>query len=195
METPNIIYISLDMEADGPVPGRNSMLSLGAVAYDADGTEIGWYGQNLSPLPGAEQNPATMLWWANYPQAWATITANPQEAGKVMQNFAFWLDALCRTHKAEAVMVAYPASYDYDFVLYYARRFLGSDPFGGRVVDMRSMAMGLLGGDYRTAAKARMPDAWFAGNTPHTHVSWEDARAQGELFVAMLKAARAKGAA
>ena len=30
------IYVSTDVEADGPIPGQNSMLSFGSAAYLAD---------------------------------------------------------------------------------------------------------------------------------------------------------------
>ena len=36
----NDIYVSVDIEADGPIPGDFSMLSLGAVAFNDDGEEI-----------------------------------------------------------------------------------------------------------------------------------------------------------
>ena len=32
------IYVSIDVEADGPIPGDHSMLSLGAAAFSADWT-------------------------------------------------------------------------------------------------------------------------------------------------------------
>jgi hypothetical protein len=32
------IYVSTDIEADGPIPGMNSMLSFGSAAYLADKT-------------------------------------------------------------------------------------------------------------------------------------------------------------
>lgn len=191
--TKPVIYISLDMEADGPIPGVNSMLSLGATAYDAQGAEVDAFSENLEALPGAVQNPATMKWWADYPDAWARTTASPANPSHVMQRFALWLHELERRYKAECVMVAYPASYDYGFVLYYARLFLGSDPFNSRVVDMRSFAMGLLGKDYALAAKAKMPGRWYLNVPPHTHVAVEDARSQGVLFINMLLESRQRG--
>jgi hypothetical protein len=36
MATPEI-YVSTDVEADGPIPGPHSMLSMGSAAYAADG--------------------------------------------------------------------------------------------------------------------------------------------------------------
>jgi hypothetical protein len=34
------IYISTDIEADGPIPGPNSMLSFGSAAFRADKTMV-----------------------------------------------------------------------------------------------------------------------------------------------------------
>ena len=41
------IYVSTDVEADGPIPGPNSMLSFGSAAYAADKTLIGTFSANL----------------------------------------------------------------------------------------------------------------------------------------------------
>ncbi|MBL7254890.1 hypothetical protein [Paractinoplanes lichenicola] len=32
------IYVSTDVETDGPIPGRHSLLSFGSAAFRADGT-------------------------------------------------------------------------------------------------------------------------------------------------------------
>src|SRR3989338_8523410 len=47
------IYISTDIEADGPIPGMNSMLGFGSAAYFADKTLIGTFIANLETLPAA----------------------------------------------------------------------------------------------------------------------------------------------
>ena len=49
------IYVSTDVEADGPIPGPNSMLSFGSAAYAPDKTLIGTFSANLLQLPGAER--------------------------------------------------------------------------------------------------------------------------------------------
>lgn len=46
------IYVSTDVEADGPIPGINSMLSFGSAAYLADKTLVGTFTVNLQTLPG-----------------------------------------------------------------------------------------------------------------------------------------------
>ena len=41
------IYVSTDIEADGPVPGINSMLSFASAAYRADKTLVATFSANL----------------------------------------------------------------------------------------------------------------------------------------------------
>jgi len=48
------LYVATDVEADGPIPGPNSMLSFGSAAYRADKTLVGTFTANLETLPGAE---------------------------------------------------------------------------------------------------------------------------------------------
>lgn len=64
----NSIYISVDIEADGPIPGEYSMLSIGACAFKPDGTEHGRFWTNIERLPNAKQHPDTMAWWKTQPE-------------------------------------------------------------------------------------------------------------------------------
>jgi len=65
------IYVSTDVEADGPIPGPNSMLSFGSAAYTGGKELIGTFSANLETLPGATADPKTAEWWAQQPEAWA----------------------------------------------------------------------------------------------------------------------------
>ena len=56
------IYVSTDVEADGPIPGPNSMLSFGSAAYTAGKKLPGTFSANLLTLPGATADPETMEW-------------------------------------------------------------------------------------------------------------------------------------
>ena len=47
------IYISTDVETDGPIPGPHSMLSFASAAYRADKTLLSTFSANLETLPGA----------------------------------------------------------------------------------------------------------------------------------------------
>jgi len=56
------IYVSTDIEADGPIPGPHSMLSFASAAYSADKQVVGTFTANLDTLPGAEPHPRTVEW-------------------------------------------------------------------------------------------------------------------------------------
>ena len=45
------IYVSTDVEADGPIPGPYSLLSFASAAYLADKTLVGTFEANLETLP------------------------------------------------------------------------------------------------------------------------------------------------
>ena len=72
------VYVVTDTEFDGPTPGRNSLLSVGAVAVAADGREVSAFEAVLAPFPGAEPDPGTLAWFAGEPEAWAAATRDPQ---------------------------------------------------------------------------------------------------------------------
>jgi hypothetical protein len=67
------IYVSTDVETDGPIPGPHSMLSFGSAAYTADKQLIRTFTANLHTLPDASGHPATMAWWLSQPDAWAAV--------------------------------------------------------------------------------------------------------------------------
>jgi hypothetical protein len=56
------IYVSTDVETDGPIPGPHSMLSVGSAAYTADKRLVATFEANLHTLPDARGAPETMAW-------------------------------------------------------------------------------------------------------------------------------------
>jgi hypothetical protein len=183
------IYVSIDIEADGPIPGQNSMLSLGAVAFKPDGTEIDSFEANLNLLSGATQDPDTMRWWGEPRQknAWEYCRTDPQRPNDVMQRFVAWVESLGKT----PVCVAYPAGYDFMWVYWYMQRFVGRSPFSFSCVDIKTVAMCLLKKKgYRQSSKRNWPGRWFRGTKKHSHKAVEDAREQGIQFCHMLRELR-----
>ena len=175
------IYVSTDVEADGPIPGPNSMLSFASAAYAADKKLLGTFGANLETLPGASPDPKTAAWWATQPEAWAACRRDPRSPAVAMREYADWLKAL----PGKPVFVGYPASFDFMFVNWYLMRFVGETPFGFSALDVKTYAMALLKADYHRTTKPRMPRRWF-GPQPHTHIALDDAIEQGTLFCNML---------
>jgi hypothetical protein len=177
------IYVSTDVEADGPIPGPHSMLSFASAAYRADKALVGTFEANLTLLPGAQGDPKTMEWWRRQPEAWAACRTNLREPETVMPEYVRWLKSL----PGKPVFVAYPAGYDFMFIYWYLIRFAEESPFSHSALDIKTYAMALLGTEYRESVKRNMPAKWF-DDLPHTHVALDDAKGQGALFCNMLAA-------
>jgi len=175
------IYVSTDVEADGPIPGIYSMLSFASAAYLPDKTLVSTFSANLETLPDAITHPATMEWWKSQPDAWAVCRENLQRPEAAMRKYLEWVKQL----PGKPVFVAYPAAYDFMFVYWYLIRFTGESPFSHSALDIKTYAMALLKKPYRQSIKKNMPRRWF-DNLPHTHQSLDDAIGQGALFCNML---------
>lgn len=180
------LYISIDIEADGPIPGDFSMISLGAAAFLLPSREpVSTFEVNLQRLPGAGQSPQTMGWWANFPEAWEHATKNPKSPDMAILDLVSWIYETRLKHDADPVMVVYP-SWDYMWVQWYISKFSPEDrsPFGLGSLDVKTLAMVALKLDrFKEAAKRRFPKRWDEGQPPHTHKAIEDAIGQGVLFV------------
>jgi hypothetical protein len=177
------LYVSTDIEADGPIPGPHSMLSIGSVAYDATGRELGSFSANLQTLPGASADPATMAWWKGFPEAWAACRADPEDPASAMARYAAWLVAL----PGKPVFVGHPAAWDFSFVHWYLVRFTGKNPFGHAALDLKTLMLVLLGGRFRDATKRHLPRRFFAPDHAHSHVALDDAREQGHMAMRLLE--------
>ncbi|MES2461550.1 MAG: 3'-5' exoribonuclease [Armatimonadota bacterium] len=177
----NEIYISTDIETDGPIPGPNSMLSFGSAAYLADKTLVSTFSANLETLPSATGDAKTMAWWATQPAAWEAARSDLQTPETALQNYVKWVKSL----PGKPVFVAYPAGFDFLFVYWYLIRFTGESPFSHSALDMKTFAMALMKTGYRDATKRNMPRRWF-DRLPHTHCALDDAIEQGALFCNML---------
>ncbi len=85
------IYIVTDIEFDGPIPGRNSMLSFGSVATTSDGAVLGEFEATLHPLDNATTDDETTAFWQTQPAAFQAATCDPRPAALVMPQFVHWI--------------------------------------------------------------------------------------------------------
>lgn len=175
------IYVSTDVETDGPIPGPNSMLSLGSAAYTSGKVLLCTFSANLETLPGAVADSRTTTWWATQPEAWAACRRDLETPEEAMRRYVVWLKAL----PDKPVFVGYPAGFDFLFVYWYLIRFAGESPFSFSALDIKTYAMAVLKKDYRKTGKRAMPKHWFDPH-PHTHIALDDAIEQGALFCNML---------
>ncbi|VVD97552.1 exonuclease [Pandoraea pneumonica] len=175
------IFVSTDVEADGPIPGPHSMLSFASAAYTADKELIGTFSANLEFLPDAKGHPLTMKWWKTEPEAWAACRIEPEDPAKAMKAYVKWVEKL----PGKPVFVAYPAGFDFTFMFWYMMRFVGRCPFSWSALDIKTLAFAMTGMPYRKCIKPRLPQVWL-DPLPHTHVALDDALEQGALFCNML---------
>jgi len=185
-------YISVDVEADGPCPGVNSMLQFGAVFYDSEGNVLEEYSANIYPIEGAVEDPDTMAWWQKQeektPGLWDSMMADRVVAKLAMERFQTIVRRIARERKESPVIIAYPAGYDFTYTYWYLCKFLGQSCVGFSAIDMKTMAMCLLQKTYHDSAKKRFPRSWFNPALKHTHNALEDAKGQGYIFFQMKKA-------
>lgn len=183
------IYISADIETDGPVPGTFSMLSFGLVAVAT------FDGETVSRLDAR----AHSQYWELVPigerfdpEALAVngldrdrLIETGQDPGDAMRSAARWVERIALGRRP--VLVAYPVAFDWMFLHWYFQTFAGSSPFGhSSCVDIRSLYMGAAGVPFAQSSKKHVPDE-LQPRTAHTHHALEDAIEQGQLFVNVLE--------
>ena len=181
-------YLSIDVESDGPIPGPNSMLSIGAAIFKGlDSRDpVSTFSENLDFLPGATPDRRTKEeFWDKNPEAWAACRKDARDPVGVMTQFVSWVKRICDGKRPACV--GYPVTYDFMFVYWYCVNFAGESPFGFQGLDMKTLAAEKLGLPFHRVSKRRMPKHWFKGCVKHTHIAVDDAIGQGTLFVNMMR--------
>ena len=178
----NEIYISVDVETDGPIPGKHSLLSLGAAAFSVGDGLLDTFAINLHPLPDAAPDRETLKWWKTQPEAWEAATRNPEYPTIAMPRFVEWV----KQQPGKPVFVGYPTGFDFTFVYWYLVAYTGASPFSFSALDIKTYACALMKKPFRECHKKTMPKEWLA-KRPHTHDALDDALEQGELFMNMLR--------
>lgn len=178
------VYISADIESDGPIPGRYSMLSFGlAVAATFDGRRFtprehaeSTFGRELRPIT-AEFVPAALAVSGLDRDRLAREGTDPAEA---MADAAAWVCE--QAGGARPVMVGYPIVFDWMFLHWYFVRFRGSSPFGfSGALDMKTMYQRRAGVTLDRAGRDDLPPELLP-DRPHTHDALADAIEQAEIF-------------
>lgn len=171
------LYVATDVEADGPIPGPYSMLSLGmAVAGRPDLT----FYTELKPISD-EFVPAALA-VSGLDRDRLVREAPP--ADEAMAAADAWVRGL-RT-LGRPVFLAAPAVWDGMFVHWYFTRFVGRSPFGatGSGVDLRSYWMGRTGREWNACRKTDILRELNL-DLPHTHHAGEDAAELAAIFAAI----------
>lgn len=178
------IFISTDVETNGPIPGPFSMLNFGSVALNQNKDILSTFEVNLTELPGASEDPDTMLFWSKNKTVWGLIRQNQKNPKEAMVDYLNWLTGLAQ--QGNLIFVAYPTGFDFSFIRWYLINFTGECPFDYNALDIRSYASGKLNIPFSKANKKNFKPEWFDCSLPHTHSGLDDALAQGIMFINML---------
>jgi DNA polymerase III epsilon subunit-like protein len=174
------IYVATDIEADGPIPGPYSMLSLGMAVVGHP--ELSHYVE-LKPISDAFVPEALAV--SGLDRERLMRDAPTPEAA--MQGVAEWLESLASL--GEPIFVAAPAVFDGMFVHWYFVKFAGRNPFAvnGAGIDLRSYWMGSRCTTWQATGRSAITEQLGIVPPPHTHNALDDARELAAIFEAMLR--------
>jgi DNA polymerase III epsilon subunit-like protein len=183
------LYISADVETDGPVPGPYSLLSFGLSVvgkYDGNNFEP-WadrartFYRELQPISEDFQAEALKINGLDRER----LRAEGADPRRAMTEAASWVQEMCP--ECRPVLVAYPVAFDWAFLYWYFERFApDGSPFGhSSCLDIRTLYQAVAGTVFDQSGKTAMPD-FLQPSSPHTHNALDDAVEQGELFSNLL---------
>ena len=177
MTTETDLYVAVDVEADGPIPGPYSMLSIGMAVVGRP--DLRFYTE-LRPISDAFVPEALAVCGLDRDRL-AREAPSPEEA---MRAAAEWVDGL--RSEGRPVFLAAPAVWDGMYVHWYFVRFVGRNPFGvtGGGVDLRSYWMGSRGCAWNESHKRVMKEV-LGVDSPHTHDALDDAVELAAVFEAI----------
>jgi len=160
-------WFSVDVEADGPIPGDYSMIEIGAVVVEPGLTKT-FHGR-LRPISDKWDPPALAV--SGYSRELTLKFGDPKV---VMQDFGDWIEAVS---KGRPQFIADNNGFDWMFVCWYFHHFLGWNPFGYSSANINSLWKGME----RDACSSFK---WMR-KTKHTHNPVDDARGNAEALLKM----------
>ena len=161
--------IVVDVESDGPIPNKYSMICFGAVVVEPSLAKT-FYGitKPISPL------------WIPEALAISGITRKEHntfdEPEEVMKNFADWIDSVS---KGRPVFISDNPAYDWQFINYYFHYYLGKNPFGFSARRIGDLYCGMVKDGYAKWKHLR--------NTTHDHNPVNDAKGNAEALLKMVE--------
>ncbi|MBI2265655.1 MAG: 3'-5' exonuclease [Armatimonadetes bacterium] len=171
------VYISVDIESSGSIPGEYSLLSLGACVVE-DPTQTFYI--EFKPLNDNFEAQALEVCGLSLEELKERGTEPPQ----AMEKFEHWVRSVCGDGRP--VFVAFNATFDWMFTHWYFMRFLGRNPFGISGLDIKAYYMGITGTSWGRTTKKDVRKR-FPVSRPHTHNALDDALEQAEMFSLMLR--------
>ena len=168
--------IVVDVESDGPIPSKYSMVSFGAVVVEA-GLNRTFYGQTRpiseNWIPGA-------LAISGHTRAEHEAFDEP---AIVMKNFAAWLSSI---GKGRPIFVSDNLAFDWQWINFYFHFYEDMNPFGFSGRRIGDFYAGLQRDWFKASEWKRLRQ------THHSHHPVDDARGNAEALLQILEMSRSQ---
>lgn len=184
------VWFSFDIEADGPGPISNSMLSAGIVVLNKRGQVLEKFEVNIEARFDAQQDPDTMNWWKTQQEAWDYCHQNTVSPLDAMWQVGRLYDNWSEGHQVK--WVAQPACFDWMFLNSYYTAFasIGNPDIGYSCTCFSSLRKTWLKAlDMTTKEYKAVRAEWMAEFHPDeelvedSHRAVDDALFQGVEFL------------
>lgn len=169
-------YVSVDVEAAGPIPGDFSLLQIGAcLVYNP----INAFKVLIKPI---NEN---MSGWVREHQIGLFNQCKKEglEPPQAMSRFEDWG---VKAAKGRPIFVGFNSSFDFKWVDWYFHHYLGANPFGINSIDIKGVFMGKFNTEWGDTVKT-VVNQRLNIHLPHTHDALSDAREQAAIFRALLE--------
>jgi DNA polymerase III epsilon subunit-like protein len=167
------VFLSVDVETSGPIPGEYSLLAIGACDV-SDPTRT--FSCELRPTAQKFDPDALDVTGLSLDR----LMRDGLEPAVGMQAFKNWVVSTTGPN-ASPVFVGFNAAFDWSFVNYYFHRYLGENPFGFAALDIKSMYMGATRCSWAQTRSSQVASALRA-TLKGDHDALHDAQFQAELF-------------
>jgi len=167
------IFVSVDIEASGPIPGKYSMLSIGACLTSNPAEQFSCL---LKPISQEFVPAALDVTGLSLKKLWE----DGLEPSDAMRLFKVWIESLADAEQT-VVFVGFNASFDWSFVNYYFHMFLSENPFGIAALDIKSMYFGASDCAWKSTRSSEI-EKKVNPETSGNHDALDDAVYQAELF-------------
>jgi ribonuclease T len=169
----NEIFISVDVETAGPIPGKYSLLSIGACDVRDDDIAFECL---IKPI-NENFDPKALEVTGLALDELRRIGLPPAQA---MEDFRRWIRNTAG-RDGRPVFVGFNAAFDWSFINYYFHRYLGENPFGFAALDIKSLYMSATACAWDETRSSRIA-ARLKPKLDGNHNALQDARYQAEMF-------------
>lgn len=160
-------YIVVDCESDGPIPGKYSLVSFGAVVVD----------NNLNRTFYGETKPISDIW---IPEALAVSGVTREkhltfkDPAEVFKEFKEWVN---KNSKGRPIFISDNLAYDWQWINWYFHMYTDGNPFGFSGRRIGDLYAGFVNDTFVKWKHLR--------KTRHSHHPVDDAKGNAEALLEM----------